>query len=205
MRFGEPRRRARCNSGMRTPLVLLAIAAAALGPVAAASAKEIATVKVCGLDGCHDVTDDATMAVTDGGPPTGWPDERSPFYRVKISVKGEDGETVPGWTFLWVPAAQKVKFEDETWGNPPSTTIDELNALTRKIDPLPASKLVLPAPAEPVEIVAPAEAPAQPAADDGLPTIVWVLIAAGALGLAALLARGAAAVFARRGGSAAAG
>ena len=132
---------------MRTPLVLLAIAAAALGPAATASAKEIASVKVCGADGCTDVTDRATMAITEGGPPTSWPDEATPFYRVKIAVKGEQGETVPGWTFLWVPAAQKIKFEDETWGNPPSTTIDELTALTRKIEPLPASKLVLPAPA----------------------------------------------------------
>ena len=188
---------------MRTSLVLLAIAAAALGPAAAASAKEIASVKVCGADGCQDVTDRATMAVTDGGPPTGRPDEKSAFYRVKISVKGEEGQVVPGWTFLWVPAAQKVKFEDETWGNPPSTTIDELTALTRKIEPLPASKLVLPAPAEPVEVVTNEPAPAP--ADDGLPAIAWVFLAAGALGLLALLARGAAGILGRRGGSATAG
>ena len=85
---------------MRTPLLLIAIAAVALGPAAAASAKEISAVKVCGADGCHDVTDRATMAVTDGGPPTAWPDEATPFYRVKISVKGEDGETVAGSTSL---------------------------------------------------------------------------------------------------------
>ena len=77
---------------MRTPLALLVIAAVALGPAAAASAKEISTVKVCGADGCRDVTDRATMAVADGGPPTSWPDAPSPFYRVKISVTGEDGE-----------------------------------------------------------------------------------------------------------------
>jgi hypothetical protein len=186
---------------MRTPLVLLAIAAAALGPAATASAKEIASVKVCGVDGCTDVTDRATMAIADGGPPTSWPDEATPFYRVKIAVKGEQGETVPGWTFLWVPAAQKIKFEDETWANPPSTTIDELEAVTRKIDPLPASKLVLPAVPEPTEIVSPAEAP-PPADDGGLPTVVWALLAAGGLGLAALLARGAAVALGRRGGSA---
>jgi hypothetical protein len=92
---------------MRTPLVLIAIAAVALGPAAAASAKEISAVKVCGADGCHDVTDRATMAVTDGGPPTAWPDEATPFYRVKISVEGENGETVPGWSFQWVPSARR--------------------------------------------------------------------------------------------------
>jgi hypothetical protein len=188
---------------MRTPLVLLAIAAVALGPAAAASAKEIDKVKVCGVDGCHDVSDQATMAVTDGGPPTAWPDEATPFYRVKISVKVPEGESVPGWSFLWVPAAQMIKQEDETWTNPPSTTVDELDALTRGIKPLPASKLVLPEPVKPAEIVAPAEAP--PAGDGGLPTAIWVLIVAGALGLLAALARATTSALGRRGGSAPAG
>jgi hypothetical protein len=189
---------------MRTPLVLLAVVAAVLGPAAAASAKEIASVKVCGADGCTDVTDRATMAITDNGPPTSWPDEATPFYRVKIAVRGEDGETVPGWTFLWVPAAQKVSFEDGTWANPPSTAIDELEALTRELEPLPASKLVLPAVPEPKEVVSPAGAP-PPAGDGGLPAAVRALLAAGALGLLALLGRGAAIVLGRRGGSAQAG
>jgi hypothetical protein len=203
MRFGEPGRRAGCTRDMRTPLVLIAIAAAALGPAAAASAKEIASVKVCGVDGCQDVTDRTTMAVTDGGPPTAWPDEKSSFYRVKISVKGEGGQIVPGWSFHWIPAVQKVQFEDGTWGNPPSTATDELIRATRGIEPLPASKLVLPSPANPVEVVSPAR-PAAPAGD-GLPAIVWVFLAAGALGLLALLARGAAGLLGRRGGSATAG
>lgn len=188
---------------MRTPLVLLAIAAAALGPAAAASAKEIASVKVCGADGCRDRTDLATMAVAEGGPPTGWPDAKTPFYRVKIAVKGENGETVPGWSFLWVPAAQKVKFEDGTWGNPPSTTMDELKALTRGIDPLPASRLELPVPPKAAASAAPAKAP--PPADDGLPAVAWGFLIAGGLGVAALLARVAASALGRRGGSAPAG
>jgi hypothetical protein len=188
---------------MRTPLVLLAIAAAALGPAAAASAKEIDQVKVCGVDGCHDVSDQATMAVTDGGAPTAWPDEATPFYRIKVSMKVPEGESIPGWSFLWVPAAQMIKQEDETWTNPPSTTVDELNALTRGIKPLPASKLVLPEPVKPAEIAAPAEVP--PADDGGPPTVAWVLLAAGALGVAVALGRGAASVLGRRGGSAPAG
>jgi len=110
---------------MRTPLVLLAITAAALGPAATAAAKEIASVKVCGADGCTDVTDRTSMAIADGGPPTAWPDAKTPFYRVKIAVKAGDGRKVPGWSFRWVPAAQKIQFEDGTWGNPPSTTMDE--------------------------------------------------------------------------------
>ena len=183
---------------MRTPLVLLAITAAALGPAATAAAKEIASVKVCGADGCTDVTDRTSMAIADGGPPTAWPDAKTPFYRVKIAVKAGDGRKVPGWSFRWVPAAQKIQFEDGTWGNPPSTTMDELARVTRGIEPLPAAKLVLPA-------VAPAKPAPARAHDDGMPAIVWVFLAVGAAGLAALLARAAAGLIGRRGGSATAG
>ena len=190
---------------MRTPLVLLAIAVAALGPAATAAAKEIASVKVCGADGCTDVTDRTSMAIADGGPPTAWPDATTPFYRVKIAVKGEDGQKVPGWSFQWVPAAQKVQFEDGTWGNPPSTTMDELERVTRGIEPLPASKLALPDDVVVDQTVAPAQPAPAAAHDDGMPAIVWVFLAAGALGLAALLARAAAGLIGRRGGSAPAG
>jgi hypothetical protein len=157
-------------------------------------------VKVCGADGCRDVTDRASMAVTDGGPPSVPPDEAAPFYRVRISVTGEDGEAVPGWSFLWVPSAEKIKLEDETWTNPPSTTVDELKLLARRVEPLPASKLVLPEPVQATEVVSRTRAPAP--GDGGLPTAVWAFIVAGALGLTALLARGAAIVLGRRGGSA---
>ena len=190
---------------MRLPLALLAVAAL-LGPVAStAAAKEIASVKVCGADGCRDVTDRTTMAIADGGPPTAWPDARTPFYRVKIAVRGEDGRRVPGWSFQWVPAAQKIQFEDGTWGSPPSSTMDELTEVTRGIEPLPASRLVLPTLGRAAAAATPAK-PAPPQADaDGLPAMAWVFLAAGALGLLALLARGAAGLLGRRGGSAAAG
>jgi len=182
---------------MRTTLALIALAAL-LGPAASTAAgKEIASVKVCGADGCTDVTDRTSMAIADGGAPTPWPEARTPFYRVKIAVK-KDGRKVPGWSFQWVPAAQKIQFEDGTWGNPPSTTMDELARVTRGIEPLPAAKLALPA-------AAPAKPAPVPARDDGMPAIAWVFLAAGALGVAALLGRVAAGLVGRRGGSAAAG
>jgi hypothetical protein len=191
---------------MRTPLVLIAIAVAALGPAAAASAKEIDAVEVCGADGCHDVTNRTTMAITDGGAPTGWPDEATPFYRVKITIKAEGGETAPGWSYVWVPAAEVIGLQDGTWTNPPSTTVDELKRATRGIEPLPAAELALPEPT-PEATPAAAAAPVTPSDDDGggPPTAVWALIAAGALGLIALLARATASALGRRGGSAPAG
>jgi len=62
-----------------------------------------------------------------------------------------------------------------------------------------------PSPHVPVPVPALNLPPAAPAPHDGLPTVVWAFIVAGALGLAALLARAAASALHRRGGSAAAG
>jgi len=190
---------------MRTPLALLAVVAATLGPVAAASAKEIASVKVCGAAGCRDVTDRATTAIVDGGPPTTPPGAAAPFFRVKVTMKAEGGQDVPGWTNLWVPSAGLLRGDDGTWMSPASTTVDALNRLVSGIRPLPAGRLALPAPvAQPPAASAPA--PSAPPEDGGLPTAVWAFIAAGALGVAFALARvAAAAVAARRGGSAPAG
>ncbi len=189
---------------MRTSLALLAAVAVALGPAAAASAKEIASVKVCGADGCHDVTDRATHAVVDGGPPTMPPDKPAPFYRIKVKIKAEGNESIPGWTNLWVPAPELLQGDDGTWMTPASTTVDALKALTRGIEPLPATKLALPAP-----VVAPpptgAAVPATPPDDGGTPPGVWVFLAAGALGLAYAVARGATALVARRRGAEPAG
>ena len=163
-------------------------------------------MKVCGADGCQDVTDRTSMAITDGGPPTAWPDEKSPFYRVKISVKGEDGQVVPGWTFQWIPAAQKVQFEDGTWGNPPSAAMDEL-------DQGHARRRA--AAGEQAEAARARRSPPRsrrrtrrrPPPTTGCPrscgcSCRW---RAGAAGLLALLARGAAGLLGRRGGSATAG
>ncbi len=189
---------------MRTPLVLLAVAAVALGPAASAPAKEIASVKLCGAGGCRDVTDRATHAAVDGGPLASAPETASPFYRVKVRIKADGGRTVPGWSSLWVRAAGRLQAGDGTWMEPGAATVAGLKRLTRGLEPLPASRLRLP-PA----VVAPpptgAPAPAAPPADGGLPAAVWALIAAGALGLAYTLARAGAALAARRRGAAPAG
>ena len=183
---------------------MLAIAAAALGPAAAASAKEIASVQICGADGCRDVTDRTTMAIAEGGPSTSPPDATAPSYRVKVSMKAPEGGADAGWSFVWVPKAGKLALEDGTWTNPPSTTVGELERASRGMEPLPASELALPAPSvasAPAAASAPAPATTPPSRG-GQPAVVWVFIAAGALGVALALARGAAALAARRRGAA---
>ena len=132
------------------------------------------------------------------------PDKPAPFYRIKVKIKAAGNESIPGWINLWVPSTELLRGDDGTWMTPASTTVDALKALTRGIQPLPAAELPMP---EPVaeETPAAATAPVTPPDDGGTPPAVWVFLAAGALGLAYALARGATALVARRRGAEPAG
>ena len=175
---------------MRTPSVLLAGLALALAPAATASAKEIASVKACGADGCRDVTALATHVALDGGPPTTAPDRAAPFYRLRITIR-LDARARETWTNVYVPAAQKIRGDDGTWMNPASTTLDALDRLVEGSAALPAERLGLPMPA-----AAPGSVPAP--GGDGLPAVVWAFLAAGGLGVLAAAA-GATRTLRRRG------
>ena len=129
MRGGNRRGGGRCTTDMRTPLVLLAAVAVALGPAAAASAKEIASVKVCGADGCHDVTDRATQAVVDGGAPTACARRGGALLPGQGQDEGRGRREHPG---LELPSGCRRPSccgrDDGTWMTPPSTTVDALKA-----------------------------------------------------------------------------
>ena len=163
---------------MRTLLTLLAGAALVLGGAATASAKEIAAVQACGADGCRDVTALATHAALDGGPTTTAPERAAPFFRVEVTVRADKATRVT-WNILYVPSARKLRADDGTWMSPATTTRRELDRLVRGRTPLPAAGLGLPMPDR---------APSPPPAADGLPAVVWALLAAGGLGLLAAAA-----------------
>ena len=167
---------------MRTFLALLAGALLALGLCTTAYAKEIAAIEVCGADGCRDVTAQATNAVVDGGPPTGAPDAAAPFYRVNVTMRA--GKEKFGWGNVYVPSAGVIRGDDGTWMDPMITTVEELDRLVAGSTPFPAEELGLPMPR-------PAPAPA-----DGLPAVVWGLLA---VGLLATLSAGATLLRRRRG------
>jgi hypothetical protein len=195
MPFGEPAGGRRCTAIMRTPALLVAGLALALGPAATASGKEIASVKACGAGGCRDVTALATHAALDGGPPTTAPDRAAPFFRLRIVLRA-GGERVSGWETVYVPSARRLRGDDGTWMSPAGATLGELDRLVRGMEPLPAERLGLPRAAR---------APAPAAADGGPPSTVWAILAVGAAALIAGAALGTRTVVARRRGAVQAG
>ena len=90
------------------------IIALALAFPAAAAAKEITRVDVCGVGGCGHVTDeDAVQAFIEGDDmAAAAPRGAQRSYRLKVFVRDDNGEAIQGWTSHWLPAAGVVAFED---------------------------------------------------------------------------------------------
>jgi hypothetical protein len=174
---------------MRAKIAVLTTAAALALP-AGAAAKEIVSVNACGADGCQDVTATAGTAALDGGGRGNPPTTAAPYFRFEVKVRADDEPH--GWTFLYVPSAEKVQGDDGAWMNPTTTSLHALDRLVEGRKPLPASRLALPS--------TPGEAPAPPppaAADSGSgPAAAWAF---GIAGAAALLVSALILVLRRRG------
>jgi hypothetical protein len=177
---------------IRSLLVLLL----ALAVPAAAQAKEIAKVTVCGESDCATLTrkdlsneqlHTLAEAVGEADPPAA----AAPWYRIEVTVRA-DRERF-SWTQAYVPSEGLVRGESPA-GEPVWMTIlpdaePLLEKVTAGLKPFPASRLTGLA-----EVEAP---PAQPAPEDGAPW-PWVALAA-ALLLSAFAAVRSTAARSRRG------
>jgi hypothetical protein len=159
-------------------IALLAVFVAA----PAAHAKEITKVKVCGANDCVTTTDPAILAgLTDGGPPTVPQDPKAATLRLTATMSERPGGKEMG-TFQseWVPSLGLLVAEDGTWMKLPDDAARALDGLG--LEPFPAPRTAAP----------PAQAPAAPADDGGVPA--WLLIPAalalvGALVVAVIFAQ----------------
>jgi len=115
---------------MRSPIILAAFAALALP--AAAGAKEITALEVCGTDGCTRVADRSVLRSFEEGsalaeaPPAG----RHRSYSLRIRVRDEAGVARLGWTSLWLPSAHVIAFDG---GQPGATFTPAPAALERAL------------------------------------------------------------------------
>jgi hypothetical protein len=115
---------------MRSPVVLAALAALALP--AAAGAKEITALDVCGTDGCTRIADRSVLRGFEQGselaeaPPAG----RHRSYLLRIRIRDEAGAARTGWTSLWIPSAHLIAFDD---GQPGATFTPAPPALERAL------------------------------------------------------------------------
>jgi hypothetical protein len=104
---------------MRRPLAFAAVVLASLGVPAAAPAKEVSEVSVCGSGHqctTYDRTDfkDLTFLAQDAGPADP-PAAPAPWYRVRFTVdERADGGGHARWSVAYVPAADRLRVTDES-------------------------------------------------------------------------------------------
>ncbi|HEX6744116.1 MAG TPA: GPS-CTERM domain-containing protein [Solirubrobacteraceae bacterium] len=183
---------------MRSPVILAAVAAlGALALPAAAGAKEITALEVCGTDGCTRISDRSVLRGFEQGgelaeaPPAG----RHRSYALRVRVR-DAGVERTGWTTLWLPSAHLIAFDD---GQPGATFAPAPPALERALwsaarghtaraaRRFAAASAARPPAARVAEVVpAPVRASAR-ATDGGPPALMWT----GAAGVLLLLAAGA--------------
>jgi hypothetical protein len=175
---------------MRRVIVLTAIAALALP--GAASGKRVASLTVCGTDGCEKVTDHAALrGFMDGGYETLSPRAPAPFFTVKVAMLHE-GEHAGGWTVQYLRAANLIRAQADygkhVWTRPAGVTAEALRDAARGLQPYPAEKLGPVREPPPVAVEDPPARVSRPASGGGSSRLV--LAGGGATAALALVLAG---------------
>jgi hypothetical protein len=162
--------------------LLPALATAALALPAAASAKELTALSVCGTNGCHTTRDRSALRTAMNVQPQAAPDQGGVFYRVRSRM--EHG--MPAMRSQWIPSLRLLRNDDGElveFSLPYPQTERLLRRLSIGLEPFPAGRLGpiggTPQTAKVDEIVA---APSS-GGDDG-PDWAWSLLAIPPLGIA---------------------
>jgi hypothetical protein len=184
---------------MRRHLVAFIALAGLLAVPAAASAKEISKVAVCGkAHHCktYDTSDfKSLMFFAESAGPTDPPAAAAPWYRLRLTMDtGAEGGGLDSWTVAYVPSADSIRARDEC-GGPAWMALGPHTAriLKRAVRALPAFAAthlrgLHPKPPEAIvdEVYTPARA--SKAVDSA--TTSWAWIAGASLAAALLLAAG---------------
>jgi hypothetical protein len=122
---------------------LAVLAVLALAP--AAGAKEFKEAKVCGTDGCADVSRQVAFAAVDGGPTSRPPSGQLRFYELRVTVAEGPGPNAEEASFavVVVPAARRARTEDGRWMLLRGRTSAALRRAADGLAPFPASELDL--------------------------------------------------------------
>jgi hypothetical protein len=171
-------------------LVIILALATALAVPAAAAAKEITRVDVCGVAGCGHVSDkDAVQAFIEGDDmAAAAPRGAQRSYRLKVFVRDDTGNAVQGWNSHWLPAAGVVAFEEgpgQFLFSPVGPKLERvLRDAARGREARAARRFgQKPRPVAQVDEVVPAPAAANVAraGDGGGPPYLWIGVAVGLL------------------------
>jgi hypothetical protein len=199
-RFGEPGKGGSCIRGMRRHLAALAVVLGVLTAPAAAPAKEISKVSVCGTTGqCttyHESDFKSLMFLAEDAGPTDPPAAAAPFYRVRFTVdERERGGGYDSWTVAYVPSADTLRVRNEdgefAWVALNPRTAPVLKRAVRSLPAFPRARLrglhVEPPRAQVDEVFTPAARTAATRDRSDSETTPWGWIAAGALVAALVL------------------
>jgi hypothetical protein len=190
----------RCTRAMRRLLCLLPLAALLALP-AAAPAKEVGSLALCGASGCHGVKGEAARrGFEDSAMTAPAPDRAEPFLELRVRIKAHEGERIPGFSLSYLPEAGVLRDTDEggyaVFTRPAPALATALERAARGLERKPAAELgslrrAPAARAQVDEVFAPAGSggSGESGGGDGVP---WPVPIAGAVALAlglAVLAR----------------
>lgn len=182
---------------MRRHLAALAVVLGVLTAPAAAPAKEISKVSVCGTTGqCttyHESDFKSLMFLADDAGPTDPPAAAAPWYRLRFTV--EHGGSRDSWTVAYVPSADTLRVRNEdgefAWVALNPRTAAVLKRAVRSLAAFPRARLrglhVEPPQAQVDEVFTPAARTAATRDRSDSETTPWGWIAAGALVAALVL------------------
>jgi hypothetical protein len=170
---------------MRAAIVVLSVAALAFP--AAAVAKEVTRVDVCGANGCGRITDRAALRAFMEGDDVAAevPSRPQRSYTLRVFARDDTGAVVHGWTTTWVPKAGVLAFEDPpgqfsfTVVPPKLRHALQVAARGRTARPARAFAQKVDPEAQVDEVVTPATATGGD--DGGLPALAWLGVAVGLL------------------------
>jgi hypothetical protein len=198
---------------MRRHLAAITVVLGVLAAPAAAPAKEISKVSVCGTTGqctTYDTSDfKSLMFLAEDAGPTDPPAAAAPWYRVRFTVdEREHGGGYDSWTVAYVPSADSLRVRDEggdfAWVALNPRTAAVLKRAVRNLPAFPKARLrglhVEPPQAQVDEVFTPAAQTAATRDRVDSATRQWGWIAAGAFAAALVLVTVARALRRRRHG-----
>jgi len=130
---------------MRRLALPLALAAVLALP-AAAQAKEVTALVVCGTNGCHTIRDKAVLlAFMNQGVQAAAPDRHAPFYSITAKVSEPGQGEIGHFTSRWVPSENRVRSVDENdipqWNRLKPVVAHAMLRAVHGLKPKPASRL----------------------------------------------------------------
>src|SRR5215216_4579908 len=175
------------------PVVLLL----SLTVAAPAESKQVLSAKVCGANGCESSRDRSLIAgLAEGGDPVDPPKAAAPFFRVRLTIGEENGKVMDRFWTRFMPKGELIRGADGTWMPAGDAYTGALKKIVNpSLEAYPAYRLKKllsgdqPVPRHQAQVSTVVEPPQPPPAahGGGIAAATIGLVAAGALGVAALV------------------